>query len=354
VTVAGGFADPSLPKGYAPFGIQAITVQSQTLIYVTYAEQTAPDNRDETSGAGLGLVNVFDTAGTLKSHLVPVGGKLDAPWGIALAPANFGTLSNALLIGNFGDGVINGYDPSSGAYIGTVSDANAQPIANPGLWGIAFGNGAHNQPATTLYFAAGVASEADGVYGRIDLGATAPDVAAPTVAVTAPASGATVSGSVTLTATAADNVGVASVKFFAGTTAIGTATASPYSVSWDTTQTANGSVQLTAVAQDAAGNATTSAAVAVTVNNAAAVTFTQLQTNIFTPICSVCHTGVGSSLPGAMNLTAGNAYASLVNVASLEQPSLKRVAPGDPTDSYILHKLEGTPGITGGRMPLGG
>jgi uncharacterized protein (TIGR03118 family) len=267
VQVAGGFTDGTLPADYKPFGIQAVQIQGQTRIVVTFAKKD-PASDDEVDGAGLGLVDVFDTAGTLVTHLVPTGGKLDAPWGIALAPAGFGTLGNALLVGNFGDGVITGYDPVTGAYLGTVLDGNGQPIATPGLWGIAFGNGAHNQPTSTLYFAAGIADEADGLYGRIDLGATPPDIVAPTVALTAPAAG-DVSGTVAVTADAADNVGVAQVEFFAGGTSIGVDTTAPYSVQLNTTTVANGNLALMAVAKDAFGNVTTSAPVVVTVNNVA-------------------------------------------------------------------------------------
>lgn len=356
ITVTGGFTDPTLPSGYAPFGIQALTVQSQTLIYVTYAKQLAPNNHDNVNGAGLGLVDVYDLQGTLKTHLIATGGKLDAPWGLALAPASFGAFGNDLLVGNFGDGWINAFDPVSGAFKGTLADASGQPIAYPGLWGIAFGNGAQNQPTTTLFFAAGIASEADGLYGRIDVGSSAPDLIPPSVSLSAPAANATVSGTVTVTATATDNVGVKSVQLLAGSTVLATLSAAPYSTQWDTTKVPNGAVTLTATATDAAGNSATSAAITVTVNNAAQqpVTLTQLQAAIFTPICSVCHTGMGTSLPGVMNLTAGHTHDSLVNVASIEQPALKRVLPGDPDNSYIIHKLEGTPGITGSRMPLGG
>src|SRR6185312_785204 len=119
---------------------------------------------------------------------------------------NFGTLSNMVLIGNFGDGVINAYNPDTGAFVDSIKNAAGQPIANPGLWGLAFGNGARNQPATTLYFTAGIADEVDGLYGRIDLGATPPDAVAPTVSISAPANGATVSGTVALTVNANDNV----------------------------------------------------------------------------------------------------------------------------------------------------
>jgi uncharacterized protein (TIGR03118 family) len=163
VVRAGAFTDPNLPAGYAPFGIQAIGNQ----IYVSYAKQDA-QAEDEVKGAGLGAVDVFDTAGNLVKRLVPVGGKLDAPWGMALAPANFGPLSNALLVGNFGDGTINAYDATTGTSLGTVTKANGAAIAIDGLWGIAFGNGLNGQPTNTLFFAAGPNDESDGVYGRID------------------------------------------------------------------------------------------------------------------------------------------------------------------------------------------
>jgi uncharacterized protein (TIGR03118 family) len=356
VTVTGGFTDPTLPAGYFPFGIQALQIGGVTRILVSYAQHQA-GNDNELAGAGLGLVNVFDLQGTLQSHLITAGGRLNAPWGMTLAPANFGDLSNMLLVGNFGDGVIHGYNPTTGAFVATIADSNGQPIASPGLWGIAFGNGARNQPATTLFFAAGVGGETGGLYGRIDLGATAPDIVAPTVALSAPAASATVSGTIAVTATATDNTGVASVEFFLGTTSLGKVTASPFTVNWNTTQTPNGNVSLTAVALDAAGNSTTSAAVAVTVSNApapAAATLTELQTKYFGPICSGCHTGTGGTLPGVMNLSSAAAsFAALVNVTSIQRPALMRVKPSDSANSYIVNKLKGVD-ISGSRMPLGG
>ena len=357
VTATGGFTDSTLPAGYAPFGIQAITSGTTTLIYVTYAQKVTGSD-DNANGAGLGLVDVFDVHGTFQKHLIVVGGKLNAPWGVTVAPANFGTYSNNLLIGNFGDGVINAYDVTTGAFVGALADSNGTAFANPGLWGIAFGNGAQNQPTTTLYFAAGIANEVDGLYGRIDLGATAPDTVAPTVALTAPAAAATVAGAVAVTATATDDKGVASVEFFAtptgGTaTSLGKVTAAPYTVNWTPTGIANGTaVNLTAAALDAAGNKTTSAAVSVTVNIPPAPTLTALQTSVFSK-CVGCHTGVGGALPGSMNLTPGNTFASLVGVASIEMPALNRVKAGDSANSYVVNKLLGT-GISGQRMPLGG
>jgi uncharacterized protein (TIGR03118 family) len=172
---AGRFNDPAVPDGYAPFGIQAVQngPDGSTQIYVTYARQVPPDNRDHAVGPGLGLVNVFDTRGRLLKRLVPAGGALDAPWAVAVAPADFGTLSNALLIGNSGDGRINAYDPATGKFVGTVGDADARPIATPGLRALAFGNDSHSQPHNTLFFTAAI-DETDGTYGRIDVGAMPP------------------------------------------------------------------------------------------------------------------------------------------------------------------------------------
>ena len=165
------FVDPALPTGYAPFGIHAIAdgADGTVQLYVTYARPLAPDNRDSAAGAGQGLVNVFDTRGKLLQRLVQVGGALNAPWGIARAPADFGSLGGALLIGNSGDGRINAFDAASGRHIGTVSDADGRAIARPGLRGLTFGNDSHRQPHDTLFFTAAT-DETDGVLGRIDVG----------------------------------------------------------------------------------------------------------------------------------------------------------------------------------------
>jgi uncharacterized protein (TIGR03118 family) len=160
------FVDPAIPSGYAPFGIQAIPgsgAAGATQIYVTYAQQVAPANTAAGAGAGLGYVDVYDTNGTLIKQLI-AGGALNAPWGIALAPADFGTFSNALLVGNSGDGKINAYDAAAGTPVGLLVNTGA-----PGLLGIGFGNDANSQPHNTLFFAAGVNGGADSIYGRIDL-----------------------------------------------------------------------------------------------------------------------------------------------------------------------------------------
>ena len=160
--LAQAFADAGIPAGFAPFGIQAIGGD----IYVTYAQQDA-DAADELHGQGLGYVDVYDPNGALIRR-VATRGALNAPWGVALAPAGFGSFSNALLVGNFGDGHINAFDLKNATPLGELRDAQHQPIAIDGLWGIAFGNGFADQPVNTLFFTAGPNDEANGLYGRID------------------------------------------------------------------------------------------------------------------------------------------------------------------------------------------
>jgi uncharacterized protein (TIGR03118 family) len=180
------FTDPKLPKNYAPFGIQAIANGSNgsAQIYVSYAMSGSGANKgtcEDTRGAGFGMIDVFDPNGKLVTgELVPVGGLLNAPWGMALAPKDFGTLSNALLVSNHADGKINGYDPVKGTFMGALQMA-AGPFAQDGLWGIAFGNDGMavlqpgqpavdlHQPHNTLFFTAGPNKAANGLYGRIDL-----------------------------------------------------------------------------------------------------------------------------------------------------------------------------------------
>jgi uncharacterized protein (TIGR03118 family) len=159
---AGAFVDPKLPKGYAPFGIQNL----QGDLYVTYARQDE-EAEDDVTGAGFGVVDVFDAQGHLLRRIA-AGGRLNAPWGLALAPADFGRFSNTLLVGNFGDGRISAFDVRSGDFLGQLRKPDGHRVEIEGLWGIAFGNGLQHQPTSTLFFAAGPNDEVNGVYGRID------------------------------------------------------------------------------------------------------------------------------------------------------------------------------------------
>jgi uncharacterized protein (TIGR03118 family) len=163
VKLPGAFVDPNVPPNYAPFNILSLDGR----LYVAYA-QKEEDGDDEVAGPGLGIVDVYDTNGRLLQRIA-AGGTLNAPWGMALAPAGFGDFSNQLLVGNFGDGTINAYDVATGRFLGQLRAPNGDVIAIDGLWGMAFGNNLNNQPSTTLFFAAGPNGEANGVYGRIDV-----------------------------------------------------------------------------------------------------------------------------------------------------------------------------------------
>jgi uncharacterized protein (TIGR03118 family) len=158
--LTGNFTDPTVPAGYAPFNIQNINGQ----LYVTYALQDAA-GMDDSPCPGCGYVSVFNTNGDFLQRFASQG-SLNAPWGVAMAPANWGRASNDLLVGNFGDGLINVFDPS-GNMVGTLSDTNGNPIQNDGLWGLTFGNGGKGGSTNVLYFSAGINGENDGLFGSI-------------------------------------------------------------------------------------------------------------------------------------------------------------------------------------------
>ncbi len=163
----GAFTDPNIPAGFAPFGIAAIG----TNVVVTYAKQDA-DAEDDIAGAGNGYVDIFDTGGNWVKRFAS-NGPLNSPWGMVLAPANFGLFSGQLLIGNFGDGTINAFDPASGLLAGTLKDTNGMPIAIEGLWALKFGNGGKAGVTNTLYFTAGIAAggsvEDHGLFGGLSV-----------------------------------------------------------------------------------------------------------------------------------------------------------------------------------------
>jgi uncharacterized protein (TIGR03118 family) len=160
--LAGSFTDPGISSDFAPFGIQKIGHD----VIVTYAKQDAAKH-DDVPGLGRGFVSLFDENGNFLTR-VASRGKLDAPWGIALAPTTgFGQFSGDLLIGNFGDGKINAYSTDHHQRIGTLLDGNGHPIVISGLWGLKFGNGGAAGPTTNLYFSAGINDEQDGLFGSL-------------------------------------------------------------------------------------------------------------------------------------------------------------------------------------------
>ena len=144
------FSNPAIPAGFAPFNVQNI---SGTL-FVTYAKQDA-QKHNNVGGLGNGYVAVFNLNGNLIANLVSQG-PLNSPWGMAIAPANFGPFAGALLVGNFADGKINAFNATTGAMLGTLNDTTGNPIAIPGLWSLDFGSGAQSEDPGTLYITAGI------------------------------------------------------------------------------------------------------------------------------------------------------------------------------------------------------
>ena len=164
VNTPGAFVDPGLPAQYAPFGIQTIGDR----VFVTYGKQQ-PGSADEAHGQGLGIVDAFDLDGKFLGR-VAQHGQLNAPWGLAWAPASFGRFGGDLLVGNFGDGQINAYEEMPNRHFehrGTLHAATNGKLSIDGLWALEFGNTGPNGDAQTLFFTAGIDDEAHGLFGTI-------------------------------------------------------------------------------------------------------------------------------------------------------------------------------------------
>ena len=168
VVIAGAFSDPSVPAGVAPFNLQTLGK-----LYVIYARQNAAKNFAANGG---GYAAIFDLNGNLLQHLVS-NGPLNAPWGVAIAPATFGAFANDVLIGNFGDGTINAFDPGTGASQGALMDENGNIVSISGLWGLILGNGGSGGDANAIYFTAGTGGQRHGLLGSIQAAPTITSVA---------------------------------------------------------------------------------------------------------------------------------------------------------------------------------
>jgi len=155
------FKDDRVRSGFAPFNIQNIGGN----LYVAYAKQDA-EKHDEVAGQGLGYVNVYTPWGQLINRLEH-GWFLNAPWGMTQAPSDFGAYSHDILVGQFGSGKIDVFDPVTGKFKGQLNDENGKPIKIDGLWGINFGSGGTSGPANSLFFAAGPDDESHGLFGNI-------------------------------------------------------------------------------------------------------------------------------------------------------------------------------------------
>jgi uncharacterized protein (TIGR03118 family) len=161
------FADPTIPttsgNTYHPYNIQAIGGS----LYVAYAKVGAGGLAEH--GVGNGFVRRFNTNGVRDLTFGINNGPLNAPWGFTIAPASFGIFGGALLVGNFGEGnpSIHAFNPTTGAFLGTLQNEAGIGIEIPGLWGLTFGNGGNGGDVNTLYFAAGIANEQHGLFGSL-------------------------------------------------------------------------------------------------------------------------------------------------------------------------------------------
>ena len=156
------FTDPGVAAGYAPFNTQVLGGH----LFVTYALQDATKH-DDVAGAGHGYVDMFNLDGTFDRRLVSPGGAVDSPWGLDIAPSTFGALAGDLLVGNFGDGTISAFDPTTGAFQGRLLGIDGNPLVLGDLWGLIWHTGALAGDTGKVYFTAGLLDEAHGLFGSL-------------------------------------------------------------------------------------------------------------------------------------------------------------------------------------------
>lgn len=247
--LSGNFTDPKLPAGYSPFSVHVIGNQ----VYVAYALRSTTTTNGvtafkQTVGAGDGILDVFDLNGNFVATVVN-GGNLNAPWGVAIAPSTFGVFGGDLLVGNFGDGVINVYNPTTYAFLGQLIDSNGNAIANPSLWEIAFGTSNATPPGTgdpnTLFFTSGLTGAAHGLFATITSANNT--TSSPTFGFSASTSAATVTDGSSTSAT----VSLVPTNGFSGDVALScsgpvgiSCTFSPSSISLSATAVSTANVQI--------------------------------------------------------------------------------------------------------------
>ncbi len=157
----GAFTDPQLSRGYAPFNI----VPVGGMLVVTFAVQDAAKH-DDVAGQSHGIVDTFDLSGHTLQRFAQHG-QLNSPWGVALAPSNFGPFAGALLIGNFGNGHINAFNLGTSEFIDKMRDPKGKMLAIDGLWSLRVGNNGNGGKSDTVYFTAGLNGEKDGLFGSL-------------------------------------------------------------------------------------------------------------------------------------------------------------------------------------------
>ena len=161
INAPGSFTDPNLPAGYAPFNVAVINGD----LYVTYALQDAAKH-DDVAGPGHGFVDIYNLDGTLDKRFISRG-ELNSPWGLLIAPPSFGTFAGDLLVGNFGDGMIDAYNATTGAFVDFLRGPDGKPIDITDLWALSLGNGGAAGSPNSLYFTAGLVDEGAGLFGSL-------------------------------------------------------------------------------------------------------------------------------------------------------------------------------------------
>ncbi|HVJ16965.1 MAG TPA: TIGR03118 family protein, partial [Polyangiaceae bacterium] len=172
LAITGDFLDPDLPDGFAPFNVEFI----DGVLFVTYAKQD-DEGEDDVRGAGNGYVDIYDLDGVFISRLISAN-ELNSPWGLTMTPASFTAAPRRLLVGNFGDGLINVYSVdlssatggtgASAVFEGALLGPDGENIAIDGLWALKFAPSTDAGFATDqLYFTAGPDDEEHGVFGGL-------------------------------------------------------------------------------------------------------------------------------------------------------------------------------------------
>ena len=244
--LAGSFLDPTLPAGFAPFGVHIIGSQ----VVVTYAMQDTP-RHDPVNAPGNGYVSLFDLNGNFVRRIAS-NGNLNSPWGAVMAPSGFGAFGGDLLVGNFGDGAINAFDLTSGNLIGQLQDANGNALVDGSLWDMVFGAGGTGDP-NTLYFTAGLVDEQHGLFATLTANATPPPAAADFSIVTSPATAtisAGASAAITVTLASLNGFDSATTLACSGLPSLATCSFSPSSL---TPQTGTNAVSTLTISTKPAG-----------------------------------------------------------------------------------------------------
>ncbi|HZZ62733.1 MAG TPA: TIGR03118 family protein [Roseiarcus sp.] len=148
------FTDPTVPDGYAPFNVQVLDGK----LFVTFAQQDA-SRHDDVAGTGHGFVDEFNLNGQMIER-VASRGPLNSPWGLATAPKGFGEWSGDLLVGNFGDGTISIFNPTTDQYLGKLDRPNGEPFHETDLWSL-------RASGDNILFTAGLANESHGLFGEL-------------------------------------------------------------------------------------------------------------------------------------------------------------------------------------------